>query len=440
MKKRLLTSLGLLLSVSAACVKGQSLTERPLPADFSEKAYKHIEYLVGLENRTAGTGGERAAAEYIRSQFSAIGITVKTEPFVLKSFVVDEASLQIGKEKFEPETVCFNPYEGVFDFEGDMFLLDADVPSDTLAEMDLDGQSVITVEEVDYFSLMPKTPALIVYLSREDYETAQGLGQRRFQLKIEGGIEEFQSANVVGILEAGSNGAGEVILTAHYDSYHSSGADDNASGVGVLIELVRFFKSMEKELPSKIKFVGLGAEEVAGLGSRMYVKEHGEDLKDCKLVFNMDVLGGSGNTVVEMIGGVSGVPDAVGKSRLPKSLRDVAWEGVEGRWRIIPPPEVISLLMGTTNYPDWLVKAIRESAEELGHEITPTGPLGGDAMFFAEAGVVATGIGVMGNVTNSPLDTIDNINKGSLKKAGEIVAAVVLKTMSEQLEGQREQE
>lgn len=440
MRPRFLSLLVSMYLISAACVAGASPAERPLPADFSEKAYKHIEYLAGLNDRTAGTDGEQAAAEYIRNQFSAIGIPVKAEPFLLKSFVVGEALLQIGEETFEPETLCFNPYEGALDFDGDIVFLDPDVSNDKLAEMDLEGESVITAKPANYFSLIPRAPQLIIYLSPEDYGKARGLGQSRFQLKVEGEVKEFECANVVGVLEAGSRGAKEVILTAHYDSYHSQGADDNASGVGVLIELARFFKSIEEELSSTIKFVALGAEEVGGLGSRMYVKQHEKDLRNCDLVFNMDVLGGSGNTIVEMTGGVSAVPEALGKSRLPESLRDVAWEGVDGKWRLIPPLEVISLLMGTTNYPDWLVKAIRESAEELGHEITPAGPLGGDAMFFAEAGVVATSIGVMGNVTNSPLDTIDNINKGSLKKAGEIVAAVVLKTMSEQSRSQPEEE
>ncbi len=429
MKKNFLVSLGFLFLISTVCIAQPSLIERPLPADFSEKVYKHIEYLAGLDDRTAGTEGEQAAARYVRNQLLAIGIPVKPESFVLQSFIAESVFIQIGEERFEPETVCFNPYEGVFDFQGDILLLDPDVSSEALAGMDLEGRNVITAKPVNYFSLVPKYPGLIVYLERDDYETVKGLSQSVFRLKIEGKVREFSCANIVGVLAARPEAVEEIILTAHYDSYHSPGADDNASGVGVLIELARFLKSIQKELPLKIKFIALGAEEVAGLGSRMYVKKHGEDLKNCELVFNMDVLGGSENIVVETVGGVSGVPEVIGKSRLPESLRDVAWEGLDGRWRILPPPEVISLLLGTTNYPDWLVKAIEESAGELGYKITFTGPLGGDSMFFAEAGIVATSIGVMGNPTNSPLDTIDNINKESLRKAGEIVAAVVLKTI-----------
>jgi hypothetical protein len=431
MTMKLAVLLGSIVLILPACTAGPSLTERSLPPDLSEKAYKHIEYLAALNDRTAGIEGEKAAAEYIRNQFDSIGLSVKTEPFALKSFFVDEVSIEIEGQRFEPETVCFNPYEGVHSFQGDAFLLGPDVSGDSLAQINIEGESVITAEPVSFFSLLPKAPGLIVYLSSDDYGKVGGLGQGRFHLEIEGEVTELESANVVGVLEAGSEGAKEIILTAHYDSYHSPGADDNASGVGVLIELARFFKSIQRELPLNIKFVGLGAEEFGGLGSRMYVKKHEKDLDSCELVFNMDVLGGRGNTVVETVGGVKGIPEAVGESRLPESLKDVAWEGMNGRWRILPPPEVLSLLMGTTNYPYWLVKTITESANELGHEITPAGPLGGDSMFFAEAGVVATSIGVIGNVTNSPLDTIDNVNKESLKTAGEIVAAVVLRTMSE---------
>jgi hypothetical protein len=429
MKNNSLVSLGFFLLVSTACRAQPSLIEQRLPADFSEKAYKHIEFLAGLGDRTTGTDGEQSAAKYIQNQLQAIGIPTKAEPFILKSFVVDDIFFQIEGERYEPKFVCFNPYEGVFDFEGDLLLLDPDVSNETLAGMNLEGRSVLTAEPVSHFSLMPKKPKLIVCLERQDYERVHGPSARAFELEIQGKVKELESANIVGVLSPHSGAAKEIILTAHYDSYHSPGADDNASGVGVLIELARFFKSIETTLPMRMRFIALGAEEVAGLGSRMYVKQHGHDLENCELVFNMDVLGGSVNIVVEMVGGVHNVPEVTGKSRLPANLRDVAWEGINGRWRLLPPPEVLSLLMGTTNYPDWLVEAVEESVEELGYEITPTGPLGGDSMFFAEAGIVATSIGVMGNVTNSPLDTIDNINKESLKKAGDIVAAVVLKTL-----------
>jgi acetylornithine deacetylase/succinyl-diaminopimelate desuccinylase-like protein len=429
MKEYAVIPLAFLLLASTVCMAQPTLIERRLPADFGEEAYKHIEFLYGLGDRMTGTEGERSAADYVRNQFEALGISAKAEPFILKAFVVDDILLHIGGKRFEPKIVCFNPYDGVLDFEGDLLLLNPDVSNETLAGLNLEDRSVLTAEPVNHFSLMPKQPKLIVYLERQDYERLEGPSQRPFKLKIKGRVKEFKSANIVGVLSPHSGAAKEVILTAHYDSYHSPGADDNASGVGVLIELARFFKTIQTALPARMKFIALGAEEVGGLGSRIYVKQHERDLGTCELVINMDVLGGSGSIVVEMVGGVSNAPEFTGKSRLPAELRDAAWEGINGRWRLLPPPEVLSLLMGTTSYPDWLVKAIEESVEELGYDVTPTGPLGGDSMFFAEAGITATSIGVMGNVTNSPLDTIDNINKESLKKAGDIVAAVVLKTL-----------
>ena len=77
-----------------------------------------------------------------------------------------------------------------------------------------------------------------------------------------------------------------VLVTAHYDVWYQ-GADDNSSGVAVLLELARAL--VGKEHARTIRIVAFDAEEVGLIGSARYFRRHAED--DVRLVINMDSVG-----------------------------------------------------------------------------------------------------------------------------------------------------
>jgi aminopeptidase N len=112
--------------------------------------------------------------------------------------------------------------------------------------------------------------------------------------------------NVVGILrgsEAGWSGQ-SAVLSAHYDhlgrgwpDVHRGdegklhpGADDNASGVAVLLELARVLASGERPKRS-IVFVAFSGEEAGLLGSRHYVEHPPFPLDRTIGVINLDTVG-----------------------------------------------------------------------------------------------------------------------------------------------------
>jgi len=94
---------------------------------------------------------------------------------------------------------------------------------------------------------------------------------------------------------AGGEHADDVlIIGAHYDSKapFSPGADDNASGVGVLLELARSLR--DHPLPFTVKFVAFGAEEVIDqhpdhhhYGSRYYVSVYRQTGDQAALIIGM---------------------------------------------------------------------------------------------------------------------------------------------------------
>lgn len=79
-----------------------------------------------------------------------------------------------------------------------------------------------------------------------------------------------EGRNVIGILR-GTSGE-EIIICAHYDSREGPGANDDASGVGVLLELARVFSNSKNKTYNKtLVFVAFDAEEQLAQGSKHFL-------------------------------------------------------------------------------------------------------------------------------------------------------------------------
>jgi alkaline phosphatase isozyme conversion protein len=98
----------------------------------------------------------------------------------------------------------------------------------------------------------------------------------------------IDSANVVALKHGKSPQT--IIVGAHYDSVQAGkGADDNASGVGVMLEVAELVKN--ESTPYTIKFVAFGAEEEGLLGSYAYVNQMSQsDFENTLAMINLDSL------------------------------------------------------------------------------------------------------------------------------------------------------
>jgi hypothetical protein len=126
-----------------------------------------------------------------------------------------------------------------------------------------------------------------------------------------------------------------------------------------------------------------------------------------------------------MAGGVSGISEKKCLSQIPEAVKTHSWEGVESQWRMLADDGLMRIF-AASNHPDWLVDIINRSVEELGYDIQPTGTQGSDQLAFAQAGIVTSGIGIISGFSHTPQDTPENIDKKSLRKAGDITTSVVL--------------
>lgn len=95
---------------------------------------------------------------------------------------------------------------------------------------------------------------------------------------------------------------GVIMLLAHFDSVgkNFAGADDNASGTAVLLEVARVLKDYGNK--NTIRFFATNGEELGLLGAKHYaktLKESGE-IRQLKLAINMDMVGYNSNGIVEL--------------------------------------------------------------------------------------------------------------------------------------------
>jgi Zn-dependent M28 family amino/carboxypeptidase len=88
------------------------------------------------------------------------------------------------------------------------------------------------------------------------------------------GNQSISSANIVAVKTGTSSQ--EIIVGAHYDSTDAGpGADDNASGVAVMLEVAKLVQGTTT--PYTIRFIAFGAEESGLMGSNAYLNEMSQD-------------------------------------------------------------------------------------------------------------------------------------------------------------------
>jgi len=123
------------------------------------------------------------------------------------------------------------------------------------------------------------------------------------------GGRRLHSANVVAVKEGAA--ATRLVVLAHYDAAAAQGYRDNATGVGLLLELAARLK--RRETPYTLVFVACGAGEAGSLGARHYARSMDRLEREATLgVIDLDaVAGGEGPFVAGRAGGPSWLRDDV---------------------------------------------------------------------------------------------------------------------------------
>lgn len=405
-------SLAVIWSASATLARSETL-------DFSQKrAMEHVRALANLKTRTAGTSGESKAIQYVAGKLRRFGLDLRTEPFDFTTFDLFRATLRAGEITVEPTRVLFDPYRSTAVVKADTaFVSAATVNSDAgVRNLQLSRKIVITTQEANSFRIALRNPAAIAVVSNEDFAKLQASGAAHAELATIGKITTIHSANLVATTRR-IKPAGDIILSAHIDSAGTPGAQDNASGVAVVLELAQHLSRLD--LPFRLRFVFFGAEEVGLLGSRAYLEQHRADLQHCQLLFNLDSVGGK-EIYIDMRGAVQNVSPTRGVSQMAREYAAKASGAVSGRWALLHNP-----FPDASNVPPWLQTAILATVQELGYSIHQTQGASSDHAVFADAGIVATDIVAGGLKSHVPEDLPNQIDPATLERVARIVAGVV---------------
>ncbi len=109
-------------------------------------------------------------------------------------------------------------------------------------------------------------------------------------------IPDFKCLNLIGYFKGTQHPDSFVVFTAHYDHLgamgkdtYFPGANDNASGVSVLLNLVKYYKSHPSNF--SIAFIFFSGEEAGLLGSKYYSEHPLFPLSKIKFLTNLDLLG-----------------------------------------------------------------------------------------------------------------------------------------------------
>ena len=129
--------------------------------------------------------------------------------------------------------------------------------------------------------------------------------------------------NTIGEIKGSEKPDEYVILSAHFDSWDGgTGATDNGTGTLTMMEAIRILKKVYPHPKRTILIANWGSEEEGLNGSRAFVEDHPEIVKNTQAVFNQD--NGTGRVVKITGQGFLNSYEYVSRwlSAVPDSIRD----------------------------------------------------------------------------------------------------------------------
>ena len=291
------------------------------------RAYEACRFLVEeIGPRWIGSEGEERAGDWIETEFRRLGLATRRLWFDCPSWdyrstdlTVDGRHIEAGAQMFSPacaaegELALVSP-DGKGGFTGDVAGKIA-----LLAERGTGGvlqrskllanlKSTGALAAVGASGL-PKTWSTKMFRDpKSDLPAAAVSGESgaellarpgaRARLVIDARPRPGRTSEIIG--EIGLEDAPVILLGAHYDAApYSPGAEDNAAGVGLLLDLAERVRGAN--LARRLRFCAFSGHEFGGddarpFGSKSYVRDFPDELKRVELMLNFDGVGASGTT------------------------------------------------------------------------------------------------------------------------------------------------
>lgn len=125
------------------------------------------------------------------------------------------------------------------------------------------------------------------------------VGTSKISINIENKfIKKYRTQNVIGFIRGKQVPDSFLVFTAHYDHLGKlgkmtrfQGANDNASGTAMLLDLARYYSQPGNEPKYSMVFMAFSGEESGLHGSEYYARHPLFSLKKIKFLINLDMVG-----------------------------------------------------------------------------------------------------------------------------------------------------
>ncbi len=295
----------------------------------SDAGWTHLERLVDIGNRMAGSRGERRAAEATRDALADVGARdARLESFEIQGWTRGSAAVEAGGTT---QACIALPRSPAGEVSGPLVDVGYGLPDEFAAmeddpEADLAGAVVMAATNVPdwhdrfvhrrekYYHAVEAGAAAFVFRNHVEGclaptgsvgTEAEPIGDvpavgvskevgarlaRRFTgeevtVRVDAEAHDATSQNVHADLGPDTDEA--ILLTSHVDAHDiAEGAGDNGAGTALVVEIARALADREADLETRVHCCCFGAEEVGLVGSA-YDSEH-RDHGDVKAVVNND--------------------------------------------------------------------------------------------------------------------------------------------------------
>lgn len=290
----------------------------------SERLYKYVCDLASFGPKSPGMPGDEKSVKYITDLLNEWGLEVKLESCDIYNFIQEESKVEmVSPVKKTFESICHYRSGSVDSVTAEVKYVGFGEEKD-YENIDVKGCIVLAdlgkIHPVPKANLAYKNGAVACLwphsapggriaawgLGKEgaplpvmgiSYESGQFLKEKMqegpvlLNVKAKCKLLPGKQDHIIAEIKGREKPDETIILIAHRETTHvTPGANDNGSGVAVLLELARLFSMLRPK--RSLRFIFSAAEEGGGLGIRQYVEKYIDDIKkSVKAVINLDMVG-----------------------------------------------------------------------------------------------------------------------------------------------------
>ena len=239
--------------------------------------------------------GMENAANFLQNEFKKLGLKPLDGKKYLQKFTVPantfpgKMEVSINGKKLIPGV----DYLVSADSKGLQAIGDLE-KQDSITYLDRKNKIIVTLEKkLTWDAAQKEEPFTTIQLDKNRFTTEP----KNIEINIENKfVKKFNAANVTAMVMGTQKSDSFIFITAHYDHLGSMGADtyfpganDNASGVALLLSLAKYYATHPQKY--SIGFILFGCEEIGLVGSKYYSENPITPLNKIRFLTNTDLAG-----------------------------------------------------------------------------------------------------------------------------------------------------